>query len=532
MKIEDIPPIKIHVYTGAGTYEAPFAAYDTSTVLCKLLLLDGTYKKLNIGDDYSVTLIDTDPYGVIIDITTEDYDTATYLTIYRELPFAQTVEWENGGSLDMPLLTVSFNKMVMLLQQMYVTVTEAASASSWRGLWVGDTEYTTGEMCVDSGGSWYTCLITHVSSEDFSADVALGYWLKVLDFSEIEDSIVERVEGIYPTPVSADIGKVGVVQSDLTMSFSNELDLVSSSLSNSDIIDSTLTGCEADTPDIGDDSTKVATTAFLKLEVSPALPTGLEMKGSFVGGVYYQDTTDADHDIVFPVCRCRDYTDSIWGILSSPLIKQLDAAFVAGNNQGMRIDGSSIAAATTDYLFKMIKADRSVDIGAVNIANLANVATYVANAGYDSYAFCGIARTKAAAATITPFLFDGDLLQFYISDDTALTGYAAIPAGLSTELSLSSFIADIVRTPKVVPGTQGSAGGQGVIISNDGVHTTIYINGTYPNTGSNGIYAWHSVYANTFVVPLKTTSLYYGYGGGGSASNPLRIAIQMIGINR
>jgi len=66
--------------------------------------------------------------------------------------------------------------------------------------------------------------------------------------------------------------------------------------------------------------------------------------------------SDADHDIDISVGEARDDADSEDIVLASALIKQIDATFVVGTNQG-GLDTGAVAADTTYHMYIIKRTD-------------------------------------------------------------------------------------------------------------------------------------------------------------------------------
>jgi len=212
MSVADIPPVKKHVYTGAGVYGVEYKIPSISNIIATLVFPSGATRILLQPSEYEVALIDDGENGANITVKTDDYSggtfvlvneagelvlqedgtlaykegqvledrAASYIIIARSLGFTQDTDWVNGGILDMPLLTRSFDKVIMLLQQMNEVVQGGSIASNWRGPWVTGVPYYAKDIVVGPTGNWYACHITHQSGT-FVNDLAAGYWVIALD---------------------------------------------------------------------------------------------------------------------------------------------------------------------------------------------------------------------------------------------------------------------------------------------------------------------------------------------------------------
>lgn len=138
--------------------------------------------------------------------------------------------------------------------------------------------------------------------------------------------------------------------------------------------------------------------------------------------------TDADHDIDFNPGRMPNSDGIIPIILSSILVKQLDAAWAAGTAMGGLFTGS-IAANTTYHCFVIVKdSDGSVDAGFDTSVTAANIPT-----GYTAFRRVGSIVTTASS-NIRNFLQLGDYFKLLtpVLDVSVLNfGSAAVVTGLT-----------------------------------------------------------------------------------------------------
>lgn len=88
------------------------------------------------------------------------------------------------------------------------------------------------------------------------------------------------------------------------------------------------------------------------------LPTG------FKQGLVPSNATDTDHDITIGIGKARSQDDTVDIVLSSPITKQIDAAWVAGDNVGGFPSGATLSPNSTYHLFVIASADGTlVDAG-------------------------------------------------------------------------------------------------------------------------------------------------------------------------
>jgi hypothetical protein len=81
-----------------------------------------------------------------------------------------------------------------------------------------------------------------------------------------------------------------------------------------------------------------------------------------IDGLAVNPGADADHDLTISAGVTRDSTDTYMMTLLSPLTKQSDAAWAAGNNAGGMFVGS-VQANTYYHCFLILKEDGTIDAG-------------------------------------------------------------------------------------------------------------------------------------------------------------------------
>lgn len=86
---------------------------------------------------------------------------------------------------------------------------------------------------------------------------------------------------------------------------------------------------------------------------------GLLGRSYLAGLELANNATDADHDIDIAAGAARSDDDTVDMILSSTLVKQIDAAWVVGTNQG-GLDTGTVAADTWYYLWLIKRTDTNV----------------------------------------------------------------------------------------------------------------------------------------------------------------------------
>jgi len=209
MAVDATSPLKVHNFTGAGTYGVTFRVLETNHIQVQLLRADGTVVGLVNGVDYSVTIL-PDGAGANIVVTTTTYSSGGTIEIRRIVPVTQVTSWANGGALDMPLLTLVFDKMTMVMQQFDIALSEAlASAPRWLGVWTGATGYWVRDIVADPVTlDWYVCIVDHTSSA-WATDKAASKWALILPIQEVLNVATAAVS--LPPVAAGDEGKVLLV---------------------------------------------------------------------------------------------------------------------------------------------------------------------------------------------------------------------------------------------------------------------------------------------------------------------------------
>lgn len=153
------------------------------------------------------------------------------------------------------------------------------------------------------------------------------------------------------------------------------------------------------------------------------------------------DAGDLTNDIGITVGAARDDGDAFTMVLGSALIKQLDAAWAPGTNQGMRASGAAIAD-TTYHIFLIRRPDTGVvDIAADTSPTGANLAANT-NAAYTQKRRIG--SIIRAAGAIVAFRQVGNLFRRAAVTDRSSTSAAAsalltlsVPTGITVQPLLS-----------------------------------------------------------------------------------------------
>ena len=261
--------VERYAYSGPGDYSFNFPFPLTSDVYVSYIDTAGVSSDLELNTDYTVAA-NSDSDGGVVTITSPT-SPGGVITIERTLSFTQNTVFENEGPLQMSLIEGAFDRSVMLLQQMNELIDGLKVAISWRYEWEADTEYVTKDVVTEPGGNdWYQCIVDNTSGDTFTADVASGYWVKVLDFTTITNSVASALEGVYPVPTADEEGMIPVVQSDASMAYE---DISSGIATNTSGIATNTSGIATNTSDIGGLQTEVDLKAALSLFLTSNLST-------------------------------------------------------------------------------------------------------------------------------------------------------------------------------------------------------------------------------------------------------------------
>lgn len=266
-----------------------------------------------------------------------------------------------------------------------------------------NTEYvvtTSGTITIDSTSIAFSSLLTLLNAAPGNAD----YIVKTANATLSGERVATDA-----APVSWDFATAGqakIVVAAATATASGIVELA--------------TSAEAVT---GTDTVRAVTPAALAAAiagVSPALPRGYIDIGAMANG------TDATNDINFAAGVCRDSTNAV-NITCLAKVKQLDAAFAAGTNAGMR--SASSLADTSWHFFAIAKADGTSDY----LAHDAVDPTSVLPSGY--LYFQRLFSIVRASATLLQLTQRGDHFEFKspLRDiNTATPGTSAITLTLAT----------------------------------------------------------------------------------------------------
>ena len=109
-------------YTGPGTYNFSFRCYDVNEIQVTVTV-DSIDYTLQYGTHYYIVL-DADYNGGKVYIQQPDWASSGTVTIRGDVPYAQQTDYVNNSPIDMEILERSFDKAVMMAQQLDSWATE------------------------------------------------------------------------------------------------------------------------------------------------------------------------------------------------------------------------------------------------------------------------------------------------------------------------------------------------------------------------------------------------------------------------
>ncbi len=190
MTVSATTPIASATYSGAGDYTYTFTCYDEEDLTVVHLGPDGLSTILTLTTDYTVVL-ESDFVGGTVTVT-NGVITGGRLEIRRILEFVQEYAWVNNNALPAAIIERSFDRTIMLLQQMNTQLAGALQATEWKGAWETGVSYSLLNVAVYEE-SWYVVIDSHTSGV-FATDLAEGKLRLLLDVSSIT-ALHEDIEG-------------------------------------------------------------------------------------------------------------------------------------------------------------------------------------------------------------------------------------------------------------------------------------------------------------------------------------------------
>ncbi|MGD9156919.1 MAG: hypothetical protein PVG39_00805 [Desulfobacteraceae bacterium] len=504
MTVNATTPKIAYDYNGVGDYNFNFKIFTENDIVVKYIV-NGETTILTLTTDYSVTITDTDAGTGYI--TTVETSTDGTLEIYRVLDIIQSTQWPTGGDFDEELLETALDKIVMIVQQLEVTVEEGAAITSWRGDWTTLEEYSIKDLVSDTvTNNLYYCVVAHTAGT-FSTDLAAGYWELVFDASTI--SGVSSVTATSPltssggtTPdISFVPGSEPLVDSDFTANGAiertgagayttilNKRDATAAPTVDDDTGEGYVVGSRW--IDVTNDKEYVcldnSSGAAVWIEttydhIDP--PSGVELTGG-IYGMGFESDTDAEHDILIAAGSCWDSTKTSHISLSTGITKQIDATWAVGDDAGGLLNGT-VAANTWYHIYALLKdSDYSVDFGF--LADGDAIGTYLPS-GYSRYRRIGLIYTNSSS-NIASFIFRDTCLEFLKASEAIFA--TGLTATSYTSLGLSSLIPQAV-VETILPGGQTSTGSTlSMHFSIDGTNTAFGLSSISTYTGDTSIGPW------------------------------------------
>jgi len=181
-----------------------------------------------------------------------------------------------------------------------------------------------------------------------------------------------------------------------------------------------------------------------EIVVAPALATA----GSLFG-LGLSNGTDANNDIDIATGEAADSTNAFTMVLSSILVKQLDAAWAVGTAAGGLFTGAK-AADTWYHVFEIRKtSDGTTDAGFDTSVTAANIP-----AGYSAYRRIGSILTDGTS-NILGFSQEKNYFEW----DAVIQDSSGVPATVATNITLSTPLGVVVKAHIFVNATNVTTSG-------------------------------------------------------------------------
>jgi len=279
--------------------------------------------------------------------------------------------------------------------------------------WLTDVTYNIPDLVKGSDNRFYRSLTNANQGNDPTTSAA--------NWEQIEFERIFNVNVTYSIG-NRSIGSDGKIYRSLT----------NSNLGNDPTSDTTNWGpaiTNFPTQSTGDSTALVATTAFVQTEISAS--------ASAISGLVPSNAADADHDITISTGQARDSAGAKTLTLSSAITKQLDAAFVEGNDAGGLFTGT-IAADTTYHLFIIQKdSDGSIDAGFDTSLTAANIPT-----GFTAFRRVGSFETNSSSNLVGFTAIEAGGGSIYVNLDARATDVDTTSPGTSAVLATLSIPQD------------------------------------------------------------------------------------------
>lgn len=332
---------------------------------------------LSLNIDYTVNILEQSG-SIDIILTSVETKTGDIITIERDVPVIRTYDFSIGGKITGELLDYQYDKATMERAQ-------NKSLISNRGV---------------------TYLVTDQLTEDDTSIPKLGanqYWVKnneghfvAGECTDTDGCSTLRSELSSQTPAAPGTDNVGyydVVEGNQTLT--TKLSNLAPQKDDRGLVKNST------------DETKIA-----KMNVS-AISTGttrniympdndvyLKSENNLLSPYYIRglgianDVGDTAYDILTKIGICRDALNQIDINLTTPIIKQIDANWAEGTNQGGFPSGLTLTANTWYDTFVISKNDGTVDCGYDIDRNAVNLLADSNSAGYVYYRRTGSIYVK------------------------------------------------------------------------------------------------------------------------------------------
>ena len=187
MTVSSTSPLIVYDYTGAGVYTFPFRIFEDTDLVITHDTDDGQSTLLINQVDYLVGIIE-EIEGGNVEITNTVITGGT-LEIRRQLPVTQEVDWVNNDPLDAEILEISFDRIIMILQEFYDRIDSIFVNFSFQGTWTPNTYYDQYNIVLWEQIWW-------VSKQDFTSGDVFDEdnWNPMFDFTSLYDLLEQACE--------------------------------------------------------------------------------------------------------------------------------------------------------------------------------------------------------------------------------------------------------------------------------------------------------------------------------------------------
>ena len=189
MTVSSTAPIIKYDYQGPGDYDFPFRVYKSENILVYHRDDKGVVRMLNQqSGDFVVTINSDIDGGTVtfmapIDPLDPLNNPGGTFIIDRELPIVQEVDWVNNDPLDAETLERSFDRIIMILQELNYFFDEGfLEQFNFTGMWEPNRQYLHFNI-VEHENAFYAAHDDVLTGNDFDPD----NWTKLLDFQTVFD---------------------------------------------------------------------------------------------------------------------------------------------------------------------------------------------------------------------------------------------------------------------------------------------------------------------------------------------------------